>query len=326
MRVTKALTAAVATTYNISAEMATNFLSSAGVCRSAECLDMLDFANYRMEKVSTVADSKLEYITLVNQGKLPRGTRPALTLNLADLAYTPLVGEHVIAWYEKDKEFYSGLVQDTKRGFVSVGAVYEDEKWEDQFKNENVWVPIHHLTTAGTVTISTFNHFFSTFLVTDVAGMQHPVTKKVLDTMATSLAASGVTFTDLFNYLLADTEDVESTKFFKRHVKKYNSFNSCTFTQLVTGELVAADVIEPEAKPATESKPKLTGFDASKAAFDRYVDELKGSSLKNFYTTVCKMAHVKEDDKETVSKSVKAHIQALANSESKINKLMSAVQ
>lgn len=339
MKVTKAIIAAVAAKFNMTSEQASACLNGEGIYRGAHNLDLQDFSSAKVQSVTGLDDDKLTFETFSDRGSLKKGTPACLLIAPSDIGYSPIPGEHLLVWMpDDDKENggeYVPAVMKEFSGRTKVVAIshLEEEPVEDTVALSYVLLPVQFMTAAGPVSQSMYQLAFS-------SGYD----QEALDAMATTLVDAELTINDLYEYLVTPMEELEGTKFHKRLARKMKLAGHDILKYLATGDLIAVKAGKEAEVPKAKTTPKTTGTKpaakapakaapkpteaepetTAKERFDSYVDAVKGTELKNLYAGVCKIGKVKEDDMETSSKLIKAHIKDLVKSDARINALIKA--
>lgn len=314
MKATKVLARAISKAFaatNLNPDLAYSLLQDPGVYRGAHNIDEKDFSTYQVQRVTGVEDETLTYETVGKEGgRLPR-EKASLLVAAGVAGYTPMPGEAAIAvgfnTDDNSQAFFPVAIQSIHAEGINCAGLYEGEPWADDFEANAVLIPTVYIGQAGLLSRSVFETCFQVEGATNVN-----VDELVM--VDARLAESGLTFRDLFDYMFTPlAEDASTTKFFKRVMKKHKvTVDHDLLHFMKTGDLVE----HKSAKADEETASPL-------AQFAEDVSVMRGKPLMDLYATVCKLARVKEDARQTTASKVKAHIIELVT-EARLKNLIKA--
>lgn len=316
MKATKVLARTVSHAFaqtNISPELAFALLNGPGVYRGAHNLDAKDFESYRVDQVTGHDDDVLTYTTVSKEGKALDRSKASLLVSAEIAKYEPYPGEYALvkgvdAESEDDAVAFFPVIVNAlhhETGFTCAG-LYEGEPWADDFEAINVMIPTTYIGQAGLLSRHQFEHCFNIPGATNVSVDE-------LGMVDARLAESGLTFRDLIDYMLTPTTvDASQLKFAKKVMKKHKVTDEHDILHFMkTGDLVLRQALveEQEASQLEQFAEDVAG--------------MGGAKLKELYATVCKLARVKEDARQTAASKVKAHIIQLVT-EARLKNLIKA--
>lgn len=307
MKATKILARAVSSAFaqtNISPEVAFNLLSGPGVFRGAHNLDATDFTRYRVDRVTGHADDNVLYETVASEGAKLAKDRVSLLVSAGAVNYSPAIGAFAIAsGWDEDTEteaFYPVIVQSNSHAEgITCAGLFEGAPWSADFDPTDLLIPAAYMGAAGLLSRQAFETYFQIEGATNISMDDLPM-------VDARLAEGGLTYADLFEYVTTPPDEdnsYEATKFFKKLMKKHKvGQQHDLFKFLMTGDYVENTLTKPEVEDETVEET------APLALFAEHVGLLRGKQLQDLYAAVCKVARVKEADRQTTGAKIKSHI------------------